>query len=160
MGRLERKSEEAASDRKGPPDRHSALVSIVANGEPAPEEPENAVNWFMWLFENPDGVWEKPSEYQLRGKDSEGAMGWHDPYITRMKFMIPRFRAADTDLRNYVIAAREDDMYWRGESFEQFKTVLGEYVAMREAIAEKGKGAAMGEMIKRARRDMSQIGRS
>lgn len=59
-----------------------------------------------------------------------GKSSWRAPYIERLALTLAQFLTLPATDQQYVIAAAEDKIYWRGDSMEFFVKVIGEYQKM------------------------------
>lgn len=93
-----------------------------------PTNGDQAVEWFLNLIE-PEHRTERPKEQSSRKKDG-GTWLW--PYAERVKYLLRIYLAAPRELQQVVVAARDDNIFWRGDDYPFFISVIDETEKMRE----------------------------
>jgi len=96
-----------------------------------PANPADAVQWFIKLMPG-----QKHNEAMRERSTLKGRKYWSWPYADRLKYLVRSFFAADVDLQNLVIAARQDRIEWRGDDLELFAKVIEETESMRNVGIE------------------------
>ena len=128
------KSENRSSEPR--PDTESLirdLIEILTATDKAkwpvamPDEPQAAAEWFLWLIAD-----QRPGEQQRQHMNRDGKYYWRWPYADRARGMLHTFLRGDADLQRLVIAAREDEIFWRGEDYRTLLSIINETEAMRE----------------------------
>lgn len=97
-------------------------------------------DWFLKLVEKPDRS-EAPKVVQHK-KGSR----WEWPYEDRVLYLFHKFINLDEDYKNYIIAAAEDGVHWRGDEKESFYNIVAENEKMRLMGAEKYREEALLKM--------------
>lgn len=97
-----------------------------------PRDTADAVKWFIRLFAG-----QKHGEAVREVSTRNGKRFWVWPYAERIKNLTKSFFMADQDLRELVIAARQDRIEWRGDCLEHFVRIIDETERMRAMGAEK-----------------------
>lgn len=114
------------------------IGSIKAVDRPAimPTDPVVASSWFLKQIE-PQRYNEKA--FLRQTKDGEYYI-W--PYAERVKHLLRLFMSATPELQKLIVDMRNDNIYWRGDTLDEFQMVIDEYRVMREiGIAEYRKQA-------------------
>lgn len=96
-----------------------------------PTTPQEAIRWFLNLLEPKDEVFERPKHVPVKTKKGVVLVTRY-PYVYRVHFAMKRFFIADPDFQRLIINAREDKIFWRGDTREFFLTVIRETLNMRE----------------------------
>jgi hypothetical protein len=86
-----------------------------------PGDPYAAIDWFIKMMPG-----QKPYEAVRQTSTVKGTKFWIWPYADRMKYLARKFFDADTDLQNFVIAARQDRIEWRGDDMKTFLMIIEE----------------------------------
>lgn len=99
-----------------------------------------------------DSIFEKPTNYEspsqvskkFPGNDSGVMQVWVWPYRDRVMALTRKFLRAQVRLQNLVINSAAEGIYWRGDSFEDFKTIIAEAKKMESIGIESYKKNAIG----------------
>lgn len=86
-----------------------------------PLDPADAVSWFIKVLPG-----QHHSEAVREVPTSKGQKYWVWPYADRMKNLVKKFFAADTELQNLVVAASQDRIGWRGDDMKTFLLIIEE----------------------------------
>lgn len=89
---------------------------------------QDAVEWFLSLIEPPDPFTDRPRWIATHN----GGGFWQEPYVDRVIACLKRYLNADEGLQRTIVAAREDDIPWRGDDERVFRLVIEETERMRE----------------------------
>lgn len=88
---------------------------------------------------------EQPTRFDtptLGNKKSGDGKYWRTPYIDRVGATLRQFFAAPEHFQTLILAAAEDNIFWRGEDIESFGVVIRETEQMRKiGVAEYRKQA-------------------
>ncbi len=89
------------------------------------------VDWFLSLVEQP-----RPEEAPkvVMRKDSSR---WEWPYEDRIFYLFRKYLKCDEKFKRYIIAAREDNIFWRGDSPKFFYIFVLEVERMRKIGVEE-----------------------
>lgn len=68
------------------------------------------------------------------------------PYAERVKYLLLKFLSSDHRLQNLIVAAREDNIFWRGDEFDEFVTLIDQYEKMRSMPKGKYRKQSFREM--------------
>jgi len=82
--------------------------------------------WFRNLIEP-----QRHSE-RVQQVPTKTGQAWVWPYGNRVKHLLRDYLRADTKLQDVIKAAREDKIYWRGDTLDFFMTVIDETEKMRK----------------------------
>jgi len=77
------------------------------------------------------------------GRDSTGT-GWICGYHLRLRMALSAFFALEPMERKFVVAARDDGIFYHGEKFEHFKDVVEETEKMRVVGVNEYRKQALG----------------
>lgn len=132
-------------------DLDDALVAVVQQGfakrvpRGMPPAPRDAVRWLIrFLLEAQDRT-EAPKQITVgNGKDTRTEWRW--PYLERCVYISGKFFALSADDQQYVLAAREDGIPWRGDDMDFFRRVVEEHMRMQEIGAEVYRKEALARM--------------
>lgn len=121
-----------------PPRTEEELISFLNNSgqkRPAnlPSRNIDAAHWWMGIIEQPREH-ERPREVALPGGQG---MRWVCPYTDRAVYTLRRFMALEDPDQKYIIGARGDDIYWRGDDMKFFRGLYEETMNMRDIGREK-----------------------
>lgn len=121
-----------------PPRTEEELISFLNNSghkRPAilPSRNIDAANWWMGIIEQPREQ-ERPREVALAG--GHGTR-WICPYTERAVYTLSKFMSLDDPDQKYIIGARGDNIYWRGDDMEFFRGLYEETMNMRDIGREK-----------------------
>lgn len=98
------------------------LVSLAQNIKP------DNYSFFCWLLAS-----EAPRERARRVQLNQGGKyRWEWPFATGFIYCCKKFLGLSTFDRNFIIAARQEDIYWRGDNREAFEILYHETMAMQE----------------------------
>ena len=100
--------------------------SVLKNGKA-----NFSADWFLKLIQPP-----QPEEAP-RIKNYKGDEWWDWPYEARAIFLFRKYMTCDEEFQKFIIAAREDNIYWRGDEPEFFYLVVKEHERMKEMGVEK-----------------------
>jgi len=107
-----------------------SLTEIIRSRPRTKDMPDNvfeAVKWFLNLFEV-----QKSGEGKREVRTGKGQPYWLWPYADRMKRLTKEFYTLDDEFRTIIQAAREDEVYWRGDEMDFFMSVIDETEKMRK----------------------------
>lgn len=93
-------------------------------------------DWFLKLIQPP-----QPEEAPSTVKDNR----WIWPYETRVIVLFKTYMNCDEEFKRFIIAAREDNIYWRGDEPEFFYRVVKEHERMIAMSVEKYRQEALGK---------------
>ena len=99
-----------------------------------PQEPGEVVRWWIGMQEPRDGRFERPQQLPVVGKDK--AVRWYSPYIERVVRNLLHFMQLGEKDQRYIIAAKQDKIYWRGESMKDFYNTVKEVECQRKVGTE------------------------
>lgn len=105
-----------------PHDRHSAAIRWIALQEPRKRSERITL---------------------VAVVSGEGKQREVDPYVARLKATLQAFLLADDALRDLVVEAVADKIYWRGESMELFANLYAETLEMRKTGVAAYRSAAI-----------------
>lgn len=97
--------------------------------DPMPPNIGSAVEWWVKTMQAPQGRHEAPHHAPVVG--GRGSR-WEYAYQTRVVDNLRRFLRLPRKDRDMIVAAREDGVYWRGESIQQLIAITGEHAKMRQ----------------------------
>lgn len=110
-------------------------VALALSGTPAarwpsaaPRDPIIAARWLLRLLE-PQQREEQPQQRTQR--DGSSVTIW--PYGTRVLHQARRFLSLPEGVQQFIIAAAQDEIHWRGEDIESFQRVAQNARALRTA---------------------------
>ena len=85
-----------------------------------PLEGKDAAHWWITEIQEPwDEQHEKPSRTSLMG--TKDGQRWLTPYVDRVRAALGIFLRLPADRQRFVVAAREDGYWWRGEHEDVWK---------------------------------------
>jgi len=123
-----------------------SLTEIIRSRPRTKDMPDNvfeAVKWFLNLFEV-----QKSGEGKREVRTGKGQAYWLWPYADRMKRLTKEFYTLDDEFRTIIQAAREDEVYWRGDEMDFFMSVIDETEKMRKFGIVAYRKQALAQMIK------------
>ena len=97
-------------------------------------------DWFLKLIQPPQPE-EAPKVVNSRGTDR-----WIWPYESRVLFLFRKYITCDENFKQFIIAAREDNIYWRGDEPEFFYLVVKEHERMKVMSVEKYQQEALNKL--------------
>lgn len=106
-----------------------------------PRDSAEAVQWFTKLFAG-----QKHNEAVRQLSTRNGKKYWIWPYADRLKYLTKKFFMAEQELRELIIAARQDRIEWRGDDFDFFVRVIDETEKMRGMGIDAYRKHAISEM--------------
>lgn len=68
-------------------------------------------------------------------------------YAERIKYLLIKFLGAGHKLQSLIVAAREDDIYWRGDEFDVFVSLITQYEKMRSMPKGKYRKQSFRQML-------------
>lgn len=98
------------------------------------------VDFFLKLIQPPQPE-EAPKVVNSKGTDR-----WIWPYETRVIVLFKTYMSCDTEFQKFIIAAREDDIYWRGDDPDFFYLVVKEHERMKVMGVEKYQQEALNKL--------------
>lgn len=116
-----------------------------------PQRPIDAAQWWFKM-QKPQGYDEKPQYTQIQC--GEG-YSWKTPYIDRLTHNLRMFLRFTTPQQKYIVAAREDDVWWNGDQVKFFEDLVEEtalmkdmgVIAYRKHCCKKARELIMGNRI-------------
>ncbi len=83
------------------------------------------------MQEQPFESVEKPTQVNVTGKS--GAVRWYSPYVERLVTNLVKFLAELNEKdRRYIVAAKEEGIYWRGDPMKFFYKIVEETERLRK----------------------------
>ncbi len=121
-----------------PPQVESALAAVLRwytrkhrLPDCMPQEPGDAVRWWIGMQEQPFENVEKPTQVNVTGKS--GAVRWYSPYVERVVGNLVKFIVELNEKdRRYVVAAQQEGIYWRGDPMKFFYKIVEETERLRK----------------------------
>ena len=110
-----------------------------------PDQPVNAhkaAEWLIGMLEQPN-QYDAPYKMTARNGDS---FHWVWPYLIKCKALANIFLHADRKHQDMILAAIEEDIKWRGESYEELCKLIPEFHHMREIGVEAYRKEAIAKM--------------
>lgn len=142
-----------------PEQRHRALTActrILAEfpGEKPAELHGDAMLratwWVDYMLEGPSYPSERPQRTRVaEGKDGV-VEGLVEPYVVRVEHYLRKFLGLDDGYQRYILAAREDSIWWRGDDLEFFRIVVENSMRWRE-LDDDGKAKWKADAIAKAK---------
>lgn len=83
------------------------------------------VDWFLNLVGQPNKI---DGPRLIRTKTGSH---WQWPYAERSIFLSRKFMKSAADFKKFIIAAREDGIFWRGDDPDEFYRIAGEIELFR-----------------------------
>jgi len=108
--------------------KHSPLPNCI------PKPLESIAAWWMNIVEPPKGD-ERP--YRI------SAGRWICPYHNRVRYLLRKFLHLSEPDRRLILAAREENIFWRGEDRAFFETTITYYGKMRAVGVEAYRDACL-----------------
>ena len=99
-----------------------------------------SVQWFLNLVESHQKL-ESPHVVTRAGKRV-----WDWPYETRVVHLLRTYLSLDVEFQQLIVAASEDNIYWRGDDIKFFMMVISEVDKMRAIGVEKYRELAQQKM--------------
>lgn len=93
----------------------------------APQDHGKAVQWFIRIVEKPS---DEEREHTKFTKNGDPYSVW--PYADRVTRLLCKFITLSQNYQEYIVAAQEDGIHWRGEDFDMFQRIVEEKEKMRE----------------------------
>jgi len=128
-----------------------------------PPAPTDAARWWIDMQEKP-APHEAPHRHPVaasNGRDEKPKYRWITPYTDRLRDNLRIFLTLTHEQHRLIIAAREDDIYWRGDDVEHrnkyldgrtaFENVIYETERMRKIGVDAYKAEALQRMRKMTR---------
>lgn len=103
-------------------------------------QPIKAADWLLSLFEKHSKT---ESPFPRTGKSGKF---WCWPYAERVIRLTKQFLGVDKELQSLIVSAREDKIAWRGESRNEFLSVIREIDVMRKIGVDEYRKQAIRKM--------------
>jgi len=98
-----------------------------------PIEPQEASKWFMAILDRSTQS-EGPQRVSTRNGEAYHYI-W--PYLSRCRAHVNMFLHATREHQDYILAAYDDGIRWRGENLDELRGVVNEFYEMRKiGVAE------------------------
>lgn len=110
--------------------------------ESVPRNAPALARWWIHQQEPPHTFLDRPQSRSKR----DGGNYWVTPYTDRISHALRKFMQLDADFQGWIVAAREDGIFWRGEDRDQFHKVIVE--------TEKFRRLGRMEFVKQAKAEM------
>jgi len=151
-----------------PPTTLDVLTEIISDHtgrrpQAMPPAPTDAARWWIDMQEKP-APHEAPHRHPVaasNGRDEKPKYRWITPYTDRLRDNLRIFLTLTHEQHRLIIAAREDDIYWRGDDVEHrnkyldgrtaFENVIYETERMRKIGVDAYKAEALQRMRKMTR---------
>lgn len=146
IGREEKPAAAATLDEYGqsmPPDP----ASIIKHGlyawqaqcrrplpEPCPRDFDECVAWWREQMQEPE--YRGETKIRSGGAGTDQAPNWDCGYAVRVRSSLLRFLALTEQERKFVVGARQDGIFYRGESMAHFADIAEETMRQKEIGAE------------------------
>lgn len=124
-------------------DLESDIADIIRT-QPHKGNVFDVVKWFVNLLEG-----QMSGEGIREVRTGKGQPYWLWPYAERMKRLTRQYYTLNNDFQQIIQAAREDEVYWRGDEMGFFMTVIDETEKMKSLGAVKYRKRAL-KMMKTA----------
>lgn len=114
-------------------DVHTELAAILRRHKAEhclPPDPLDAARAWLTVIEKPKAG-EQPQQYS---KGERVFYRW--PYAERAVYCLLRFLTLDERGQRLILAAREDEIFWRGDDLDFFRRVIDETFALRDMGVE------------------------
>lgn len=89
-----------------------------------------AAQWWVRMQEPADEIFERPREMPVMGK-GETSTRMDYPYIRRLCATLRAFLMTDAKQQGFIVAAKEEGIWWRGEDKEHYAVVIREVDSQR-----------------------------
>ena len=120
------------------------IVDVLRMGNV--KDPDKHVEWFIDLLE-PERKEEHPKQVQVVGNGREdNGYRWVWPYALRVKGCLLKYLTLSNDDKKIVMAARADNIFWRGDDIKLFMDVVEETMIMREIGVTAYRKQCLGKM--------------
>lgn len=96
------------------------LQSSTGSHESVPRVAPTLARWWMHQQEPPHPFMDRPQSRSRR----DGGTYWLTPYADRIAHTLREFMRLNADFQGWIVAAREDGIFWRGEDREQFRRLI------------------------------------
>lgn len=111
---------------------------------PCPANVEDCAVWWREQMQEPE--YRGETKIRSGGDGTDQAPNWDCGYAVRCRSSLLRFLALTEQERKFVIAARQDGVFYRGEAMAHFVDIVEETMRQREMGAEAYRLAAISSM--------------
>lgn len=109
-----------------------------------PDNEYAVASWWQDMQEKPTSL-DKPHKVSVPGKDE---YRWESPYVRRLSYTLSKFLSLNENDQRLIIAAKEEDVYWRGDDIDFFMNLVSETQRMRKIGIQKYREECIAKMKK------------
>ena len=111
---------------------------------PCPVSVEDCAVWWMEQMQEPE--YRGETKIRSGGDGTDQAPNWDCGYPVRVRSSLLRFLALTEQERKFVVGARQDGIFYRGEAMAHFVDIVEETMRQKEMGAESYRLAAVSSM--------------